>query len=468
MLYSQTRFTQPPKAKVRSLSTLGSACARTLPIAKSQITPQTSAKYPAPKRNRTSTQFFIFRKLRRLESKWDRLDWRPPNGVRLAARRARIRKQGTLPDNNLVEIIGRIYEGAENPLVWTDALRLLGDEFGSFVNIGVVNDAASPLAQITATDGRDPKLLQEYNDHYFGLNFILPRLLPASPGRILSSADVCDDNDVLNSEFYQDFLRRLGVFYLLGCVISSTPTSSAFLTLARSREHGPWTSTEKRTLASLMPHLQRAARFSAGFATMRQERDDVLNRLLMGVIVLGESGKVEFSNQSADIILKTNDGLCCSSNRVSAANPSQAAQLRALISGAQLTASRKSMVGGGSMSLTRSSAGRPLSILVAPMMTNGASLLSQSPRVVLFITDPDSVYPTNLERLAGMFDLTPAESRMTDQLLQGKSLGDAAEELHITSQTARTHLKRIFGKTDTNRQSELMRVLLSSPVSLRN
>ena len=50
--------------------------------------------------------------------------------------------------------------------------------------------------------------------------------------------------------------------------------------------------------------------------------------------------------------------------------------------------------------------------------------------------------------------------------MQGKSLEQSGEALQITSNTARSSLKSIFGKTQTNRQSELVRLLLNSPASL--
>jgi DNA-binding CsgD family transcriptional regulator len=111
---------------------------------------------------------------------------------------------------------------------------------------------------------------------------------------------------------------------------------------------------------------------------------------------------------------------------------------------------------------------RPTILMVAPLPPMPTSPLSQNPRVAMFISDPETSQPTNLERLTAMFALTPAESRLADHLIHGKSLIEAADTLGITQQTARVHLKRIFGKTYTGRQSELMRLLLSSPASLRD
>lgn len=56
--------------------------------------------------------------------------------------------------------------------------------------------------------------------------------------------------------------------------------------------------------------------------------------------------------------------------------------------------------------------------------------------------------------------LTPAEARLASALLQGTSLDEAAAQLGVTRNTIRTQLRGLFIKTDTHRQSDLLRVLL--------
>jgi DNA-binding CsgD family transcriptional regulator len=60
------------------------------------------------------------------------------------------------------------------------------------------------------------------------------------------------------------------------------------------------------------------------------------------------------------------------------------------------------------------------------------------------------------------FGLTPSEARLVLHLISGEALRSAAAHLHITYETARTHLKNIFGKTGTCRQSELVIVIVTA------
>jgi len=66
----------------------------------------------------------------------------------------------------------------------------------------------------------------------------------------------------------------------------------------------------------------------------------------------------------------------------------------------------------------------------------------------------------SLEQLTVLFDLTPSESRLAQTLVQGRSLEEAANEINITLSSSRTYLERIFVKTKTNGQAELVSKIL--------
>ena len=61
--------------------------------------------------------------------------------------------------------------------------------------------------------------------------------------------------------------------------------------------------------------------------------------------------------------------------------------------------------------------------------------------------------------LTGLFDLTPAEARLAAALTAGHSLKVVAANSNITYSTARTYLDRIFTKTGTHHQAQLVSLL---------
>jgi DNA-binding CsgD family transcriptional regulator len=54
------------------------------------------------------------------------------------------------------------------------------------------------------------------------------------------------------------------------------------------------------------------------------------------------------------------------------------------------------------------------------------------------------------------FGLTPSEARVACALSDGKSTAEIAAELGVKPDTVRTHLKKIYGKTGTARQAQLV------------
>ena len=58
-----------------------------------------------------------------------------------------------------------------------------------------------------------------------------------------------------------------------------------------------------------------------------------------------------------------------------------------------------------------------------------------------------------------LWGLTAAEARVASLLAGGRSLHEISDLLEIGINTVRTHLQRIFMKTDTSRQGDLVRLL---------
>ena len=68
----------------------------------------------------------------------------------------------------------------------------------------------------------------------------------------------------------------------------------------------------------------------------------------------------------------------------------------------------------------------------------------------------------SIDLLQYHFSLTPAEARLALHLVGGETLRSAAVKLSISYETARTCLKKIFNKTGTCRQAELVIIILTA------
>ena len=153
-------------------------------------------------------------------------------------------------------------------------------------------------------------------------------------------------------------------------------------------------------------------------------------------------------NAAASEIVQRSDGLAVDRNRLVCVRQADAVRLRELVTSSSDGALRVSRIGGR----------RPYQLWVTH---------SNPSEVIVLIVDAERV-ATGAEMLLELFyDLTPAESRLAAHLMNGCSLAEAAKQLRIRRDTAKSHLKKIFSKTHTHRQSELVRLLLQSVAALR-
>ncbi len=187
-----------------------------------------------------------------------------------------------------------------------------------------------------------------------------------------------------------------------------------------------------------------------------------LNRLALSVIVVDADARVLFTNRSGGALLSQRDGLMLSGREVCrAAVKEETQELHELIR--QATAGQMDdSFDAGTMALSRSSLKRPLSVLVTPLGSRDLRA-GETTLAVLFISDPEGQPLPPPATIAKIFDLTKAEAKIVHALVGGSRLEEAAEVSGVTVSTARTYLKQVFSKTDTSRQSELIKLVLAYP-----
>lgn len=80
----------------------------------------------------------------------------------------------------------------------------------------------------------------------------------------------------------------------------------------------------------------------------------------------------------------------------------------------------------------------------------------------LMLQEIGKLQPLPSDILVKLYGFTRAEARLVALLAQDLSLEDAAAALGIARTTAKTHLQRVFEKTGTNRQPQVVRLALSA------
>jgi DNA-binding CsgD family transcriptional regulator len=88
-----------------------------------------------------------------------------------------------------------------------------------------------------------------------------------------------------------------------------------------------------------------------------------------------------------------------------------------------------------------------------------APLVPSEHRIALHVVPVAVPGPFPVQVLQTLYGLTPSESRLAYALAARRNLSEAAHDAGLTVTTARGYLKRVFLKTGTSRQAQLVRLL---------
>jgi DNA-binding CsgD family transcriptional regulator len=109
--------------------------------------------------------------------------------------------------------------------------------------------------------------------------------------------------------------------------------------------------------------------------------------------------------------------------------------------------------------------GLPLSVVVLPYraLAYAETVIEQGSRAIVLLYDPDRSRTDPPGILRELYRLSDAEARVSWRLANGEALEEIAAAEGASRETVRSQLKRIFAKTGTRRQSELVRLILIGP-----
>jgi DNA-binding CsgD family transcriptional regulator len=336
------------------------------------------------------------------------------------------------------------------------------------------HDKRLPGRTLKVSENYDPADMRAYVEHHVKTSPYIARVNKVPIGLASQSETMIGDEELCKTEYYNEYVRprRLG-HYATGMVLDRSPERIVALAIADHRNDADRRAHQFRLVEMLGPHLMRAYRLHRAFAAQKATGDAAqaaFDRWTHAALVLSAEGSVVSINRAAELLLKKANGLqlgrngelrCIDEARTRALDV--AIRKCAAIAMAMDTNARRSDLDG--VALPRPSGAAPLRAMMWPLPFLGDTAASEFGRaaVLLVIFNPDHVQRTPVGWLAQQFGLTPSEQRLTDAIVNGVPLTEAAEQLGIRVSTARTRLKTIQTKTDCHRQVDLVRLALSLP-----
>jgi DNA-binding CsgD family transcriptional regulator/PAS domain-containing protein len=368
-------------------------------------------------------------------------------------------------DERVLAVIGSIYEAALDDTLWPAALNhlvaLTGSQAATFWTL---ESSQTPRLPVFVAHNFAPDFVQEYLDGLVPHDPTV-RYLAAHPDEpIVHDSLVIAERDKLRHPYYDWHARRSDTWFRMVAQTCPVPSAQAGIALHRSRRAGSYEPSDVARFTYIYGHLKRA--LAIGFQVERlnsiyRSAAALLDCSPVGILVLDVRRRLVYCNRTLEEIGADGDGIRITQTGVVLMRNRENEQLKELIASA-LSPLASARGRGGVMRVRRPTGKRPYAILVSPLA--GASLSALSPRrsVCIVVTDPEKSRPLPVDRLREAFSLTAAEAGLAALIAAGQDLRSAADRLGITYGTARVRLARIFEKTETRRQGELVKVLLTT------
>ncbi len=371
-----------------------------------------------------------------------------------------------LGEETFDHLIDLIYQAALDPERWPLVLQGLTTALGSTHASLFIHDFDSQFVQADATGvmfrtvGFEDWAVARYAEHFSAQNVWAANEEGLRSGAVVTSTMLYPDDRLSGTEFYGDWLQPQNLFYSLGGIVERRGSQASKLSVLRSRNRGAFEDNEILFLKRLYPHVRRACELNHRIGL--SNADGALGRLAQRVaplclFAMSSTGELLHSNAQGEAWLRDSGILSLRQRRLVAVHRHHESALR--------VAMRRTAQDGVPIHVNLGDLTNPGRCLTLMRMPPDEKFALAGTRAELLGLLGDCVLRplASNEQLAELFGLSPAEAYLARALAEGESLDTVSQSRQVSRNTLRTQLQSALGKTGTDSQRALIRLVLAVP-----
>jgi len=371
-----------------------------------------------------------------------------------------------MPDDELpASLIAEIYEAGLDPSRWSALGPALAAALeGGSAQLQVRGSDPTRLLRLVQTANYDDWAREayrvEFGKHDPWVAGGVSALSKASHG-----TDFIPEADLARSGFYQDFLRRVEIFHVIGMVMPLSSETILSFGVHREQAAPAFEDALLPRVEKLCQHLRQAVRLTERLALFDAQASAslaALHSLGVAVLALTADARVLFANSEGEKLLAGDGALRIRQGRVTTSDASRAAAFRQLVQQASETATEEGRSPGGVLRLPHASGAAE--ILISPLRPATSALEPWLRGAIVFVSVPQRVSPAAAKLLTERYDLTRAETRLLSALLAGEQPANYAASRRLSRNTIKTQVRSLLAKTGHASTASLRSACATDPL----
>jgi DNA-binding CsgD family transcriptional regulator len=351
----------------------------------------------------------------------------------------------------MIDLIELIYEAAFVPERWNQVLQQASRQSNSAsAQVFFFSDDSPPRG--TTLDNLRPLFDEFIKGDFWKFCDSVQKMCSLQPASFVRVDDFMSPDEI-ERDPARIMLRQFGIGAHL-CTAIPMPTGElATFVFQKWIRDGGYGDGEVDGLDALRPHLARASLVAGRLRVERAEATaTALNLLGLPAAVLSANGRVMATNPHLDRLDAAFLPVAYGGLAIADRDANHLFQ-------AAVTGMSRSGNAVGSIPVPGIRGEAPFVIHLLPLRRAAHDIFGNADILVMATPVKPSTLVPSANLLNALFDLTPAEARLAADLAAGLTLAQSAGRHGITVKSARTYLERVFQKTGTHQQSQLVAML---------
>jgi DNA-binding CsgD family transcriptional regulator len=362
----------------------------------------------------------------------------------------------------LSALIGSVYDAALDPSAWMDVLPRAAPFVGGCAAALFAKSPAGKTGGVLYDHGIDPHFRDLYFSHYIKLDPSTTGQFFAEVDEPIATADLIPYDEFLETQFYQEWVRPQHLVDFVSAVLDKSVMTAAMFGVFRHERDGVVDEQTRRRMRMIVPHIRRAVLISRLIDVKTAETamlSDLLEVISTGMFMVDGSARIVHANAAGHVMLDAGDVLRAVGGRLVSPVAQVDETLRETFAAA---ADGDAAIGikGIALPLT-AHPGEPHIAHILPLTSGERRHAGKTYAAVaaLFVRKAALEAPSPPELIAKTYKLTPTELRVLLAIVEVGGVPEVAAALGVAETTVKTHLGRLFEKTSTRRQADLVKLV---------